>query len=236
MQFIDTLHQELEKFHLLNHPFYKLWSDGALDIAILQTYAIEYYHHVAAFPRYISAIHSQCNNIKIRQVLLDNLVDEEKGHDNHPELWQRFGDGIGVDRNQYDYDQVCHNHTKELVEGYFNLTKSDFAIGLGALYAYERQTPEVSKSKIEGLKKHYSINESRALQFFDVHMAADEWHRQECENIIVSLSTTEQQKVMDGALAGAKLLWSFLDGLLEKACNKSTNMAYRGLSRILVHS
>jgi pyrroloquinoline-quinone synthase len=56
----------------------------------LQIYAQEYYGHVSAFPRYISSIHSLCEKIEDRQVLLENLIDEEQGSENHPELWMQF--------------------------------------------------------------------------------------------------------------------------------------------------
>lgn len=177
MTFVQSLNNQLDNLHLLKHPFYESWNEGSLSLQALQTYAKEYYHHVAAFPRYISGIHSLCPNLKMRQVLLGNLIEEEQGDENHPELWQRFAEG------------------------------------LGALYAYERQTPEVSKSKIEGLKKHYSINDERSLKFFTVHMEADEWHSEECANLIADLSEEEQEKVMQGSKKGAKLLWSFLDGI-----------------------
>ncbi len=55
---------------------------------------------------------------------------------------------------------------KKLVDGYFGIVRSNFAIGLGALYAYERQALKVSKSKIEGLKKHYLINDGRSSPIF----------------------------------------------------------------------
>ena len=29
-------------------------------------------------------------------MLLDNLIDEEKGSENHPELWMRFAEGMGI--------------------------------------------------------------------------------------------------------------------------------------------
>lgn len=212
MTFVQLLNNQLDSLHLLKHPFYESWNEGSLSLQALQTYAKEYYHHVAAFPRYISGIHSLCPNLKMRQVLLGNLIEEEQGDENHPELWQRFAEGLGVARSE-----LCENaqikETRELVDGYFDIVKSDFAAGLGALYAYERQTPEVSKSKIEGLKKHYSINDERSLKFFTVHMEADEWHSEECANLIADLSEEEQEKVMQGAKKGAKLLWSFLDGI-----------------------
>ena len=43
--------------NIIYHPlFYKAWNKGELSKTTLQTYAQEYYHHVAAFPRYLSAI------------------------------------------------------------------------------------------------------------------------------------------------------------------------------------
>lgn len=211
MEFTKSLNNKLDELHLLNHPFYQSWNTGSLSLQALQTYAKEYYHHVAAFPRYISGIHSLCPNLKMRQVLLGNLIEEEQGDENHPELWKRFAEGLGVDL----HEDAQIKETQELVDGYFDIVRSGFAAGLGALYAYERQTPEVSKSKIEGLKKHYSINDERSLQFFTVHMEADEWHSEECANLITDLSEEEQEKVMQGAKKGAKLLWGFLDGMMN---------------------
>ncbi|MCA4773948.1 iron-containing redox enzyme family protein [Wolbachia endosymbiont of Mansonella perstans] len=97
------------------------------------------------------------------------------------------------------------------------MVQLDFASGLGALYAYEHQTSEVSKPKVDGLKKHYSIDDERSLQFFTVHMDADELHSEECVNLIANLNEEEQGKVVQGAKKGAELLWGFLDGMMN-AC------------------
>ncbi|SPR09177.1 CADD family putative folate metabolism protein [Orientia tsutsugamushi] len=214
MEFIESLNKKLDELHLLNHPFYKLWNSGSLSLQNLQTYAKEYYHHVVAFPRYISSIHSLCSNLKERQVLLGNLIEEEQGEENHPELWQRFAEGLGVARSDLSQNAKI-KETHELVDGYFDIVRSDFASGLGAIYAYERQTPEVSKSKIEGLKQHYKISDERSIKFFKVHIHADEWHSKECANLISSLNEDEKFKAKQGAEKGAKLLWNFLDGIMS---------------------
>lgn len=44
---------------------------------------------------YLSAIHLNYDNISARQAILENLIDEELGDDNHPELWLHFGEGVG---------------------------------------------------------------------------------------------------------------------------------------------
>lgn len=216
MTFIESLNDKLQRLHLLNHPFYQSWNAGTLSRETLQTYAKEYYHHVAAFPRYISGIHSLCADLKARQVLLENLIEEEQGEDNHPELWIRFAEGLGVERSDIlSEGQIAE--TRALVDGYYDLVRSSYAQGLGALYAYERQTPAVSKSKIDGLTTHYGVNDNRSLAFFRVHQEADIWHSDECAGLIAQLDEEGQKEAAQGAEAGAKLLWGFLDGMMVHA-------------------
>ena len=86
---------------------------------------------------------------------------------------------------------------------------------MGALYAYERQTPEVAVSKIEGLTQRYQVTDSKTLEFFNVHAEADQWHSEECANILETLKPHEQAEAHEGAIIGAKLLWQFLDEMNE---------------------
>lgn len=209
--------EDLAPYDLLHHQFYKAWSEGKLSIADLQFYAKQYYHHVLAFPRYLSRLHSVCESLTQRQVLLANLVDEESGPDNHPELWLRFAEGVGVDRSSILSCQL-NIETKLLIDGYHELAAS-YPRGLGALYAYERQIPAVAKSKIEGLCEFYNISDERSLQFFTAHITADEWHSQECSELISLLNPADLEEARSGAIAGAKLLWQFLDGIPHGACS-----------------
>jgi pyrroloquinoline-quinone synthase len=55
--FSKELNAKLDEFHLLKHPFYQAWNEGKLSREIIKDYAEQYYHHVKAFPRYISATH-----------------------------------------------------------------------------------------------------------------------------------------------------------------------------------
>ena len=59
--FSKELGDKLDQYHLLKHPFYKVyWNEGKLTRDIIKDYAEQYYQHVKAFPRYISATHSIC--------------------------------------------------------------------------------------------------------------------------------------------------------------------------------
>ena len=72
--FSKELGAKLDKYHLLKHPFYQIyWNEGKLTREIIKDYAEQYYQHVKAFPRYISATHSICEDIEKRRILLENL-------------------------------------------------------------------------------------------------------------------------------------------------------------------
>ena len=76
--FSKRLNEQLDEYHLLKHPFYKAWNEGELTREVIKDYAEQYYQHVKAFPRYISATHSLCEDLDKRKILLENLQDEEK--------------------------------------------------------------------------------------------------------------------------------------------------------------
>ncbi|MBK8545429.1 MAG: hypothetical protein IPL62_19000 [Caulobacteraceae bacterium] len=45
---------------MLSHPFYQAWEEGTLTKDALRAYARQYFHHVEAFPRAVSAVHANC--------------------------------------------------------------------------------------------------------------------------------------------------------------------------------
>ena len=211
---IESIRTNIASKNLLNHEFYQLWNVGELSKEVLADYAKQYYTHVEAFPRYISLIHSQCSDLKDRQVLLENLIEEERGPENHPKLWRDFAESLGITASKID-NCVQYNKTKELVDRFFDLCKESYASGLGALYAYEHQTPGVSESKIKGLKDFYNITSEKALKFFEVHKGVDEWHSEEVANLIEKLPEDQKQVASNAASEAADLLWGFLDGMME---------------------
>src|SRR5262249_12842511 len=155
--------------HMLSHPFYQAWSCGALTKAVLQAYAKEYYQHVKAFPTYISALHSRCDDLEMRKCLLTNLIDEESGYPNHLDLWKSFALAIGVDQKELDIHKPQAT-TEELINHFHNNCRSQpLAVGLATLYSYESQIPAICQTKIEGLKKWYGLKDPESYRYFSVH-------------------------------------------------------------------
>jgi pyrroloquinoline-quinone synthase len=211
---IDEIKQITDERSLLKHPFYQAWQKGELDLEALRGYASQYWHHVLAFPQYVSAAHAICPTQTERQELLENLIEEERGGENHPELWLRFGEGVGADRSAIEASAPLPE-THRLVSTFRDATmKRSFAEACAALYVYESQVPEVAKTKIAGLKQFYEIDAPRALQFFEVHIGADEIHAEVGAGMVRANTTSEAERkaVLRTARECADALWSFLDG------------------------
>ena len=219
-KFIDKIDNMIEEKHLLKHSFYKAWNAGELPTETIREYAAQYFQHVSSFPRYLSSIHSNCEDIKIRQILLENLIDEEKGEENHPELWMRFAEGMGNTRQKVNTTEPM-KETTDLVNTFNRLSKSEkYHIGLAALYCYESMQPEISETKKDGLKKFYGIKNENTLKFFTVHMHADKWHREVVRDLIKELSDTKtkQNEILHSVEVALESLNNFLTGMEKAYC------------------
>lgn len=210
MKLIDRLNDIISEFHLLKHMFYQAWSNGELSRETLQRYASQYYNQVQSFPRFISRVHTHCDEIEVRKVLLENLVDEEIHGTDHPALWMQFTEGLGVNRAMVLNDQPIAE-TNAMVNTFYQLADRDWRDGLCALYAYECQVPEVSASKIDGLKKFYGIQDARTLEFHTAHQVYDVGHSQQVANLIEKY--VEPARAEKATREAAQALWGFLDGM-----------------------
>ena len=156
-----------------------------------------------------------CEDLNKRKILLENLQDEEKDGADHPKLWKNFA--IAMGSNDKEINSVREEKfTTDMIDNFFKKGRSSYAEGLASLYTYERQIPEIAETKIRGLKNHYGVTSKEGLEFFEVHKAADVYHRAACEKLLDDLSPEEQRKAEVSALSTAKYLWNFLSGIAEK--------------------
>jgi pyrroloquinoline-quinone synthase len=214
---LDSIDNDIAEKHLLRHPFYLAWTRGELSGEALADYARQYYHHVAAFPTYLSAVHANCDDQATRKQLLDNLIDEEAGSPNHPDLWLKFAEGLGVPEADVRQTQKSPE-TKNLIDSFRSVCGGgSTAEGLAALYAYESQIPAICQSKIDGLKKHYGFNDPEHYRYFSVHLEADREHsaaeremlRSYIDNNNFGKVKTATQRILDA-------LWEMLTGVCRR--------------------
>ena len=217
-EFLSALDAKIAARNVLLHPFYQAWNAGTLTREALQDYAAQYYKHVAAFPTYLSAAHSNTPDAETRRVLLRNLCDEEAGYPNHPELWLQFAEGMGLSRADAE-STPARPETSALVDTFHAICRNEScADAVAALYAYESQIPEVSTTKIAGLKSRYGVKDDATLKYFAVHAEADIVHRAEERALLARHIETPEQAESANRAADRALdaVWNLLSGVCER--------------------
>ena len=200
---------------MLSHPFYQAWTEGRLPLDTLRTYARQYFHHVEAFPRAVSAVHSACPDRDGRRMLAENLAEEEgieAGKQDHASLWMMFACGLGESEEAVRGQQL-NAETQALIDTFRKLSRQSYAAGLGALYAYESQFPLVAAAKIQGLIDRYGIADEETLRFFKVHQTADVEHSAVCRELLDRLPEAEKAEAVAAGEKLARALWNFLSGV-----------------------
>lgn len=215
--YLDSIDAQIATRHLLTHPFYLAWTRGELSRDTLADYAGQYYQHVAAFPTYLSALHARCDDQPIRRHILQNLIDEEAGAPNHPQLWRKFANSLGITSAQLDQIETWPE-TADLIATFRELcSRGDLAEGLAALYAYESQIPAVSESKINGLVSHYHFTDPESYRYFTVHIEADKEHSAVERKLLAENIRPENEERVTAAVSRAlDALWELLSGVCRR--------------------
>jgi len=217
-RFLGELHRRIAKYDLLCHPFYKAWSAGELTRDDLREYSAAYYHHVAAFPTYLSAFHSRLPDGELRRAVLHNLRDEEIDGVAHAELWLDFAEGMGNRR-----EEVRRSAPTQQVQNVLNtfrrIARDNSAAGtLAAFYAYESQVPEIAKRKARGLRELYGADE-RSCHYFALHETADVHHAHvwsEQLRQVLKANPELADEALNTAEEAARALWNGLDGIKDQ--------------------
>jgi pyrroloquinoline-quinone synthase len=216
--FWNELESRIAKHDLLCHPFYKAWSAGELTREDLREYSADYYHHVAAFPTYLSALHSRLADGELRREVLRNLCDEEIEGAAHSDLWLNFSEGFGAAKEDVRNSEPVKEIT-DLIAA-FRKVASDgtTAAALAAFYAYESQVPRVAKEKAIGLKNMYGAD-AKTCGYFTLHQTADVHHsnvwREQLEALLAA-NPESADEALAAADEAAQALWSALDGIERK--------------------
>lgn len=220
-QVLLKLEKQIAEYDLLAHPFYQAWSAGQLTQADLREYAAEYYHHVAAFPTYLSCFHSLLPSGPLRRAVLRNLYEEEVDGVPHSELWLDFAEGVGIDRESVK-SRTPLREVQELIGHYRDQMQSP-STALAALYAYESQVPRIAKEKAKSLALNYGAG-ARTCRYFELHRLADRHHARVWKTELTNLLESEPSlsgEALNGSKNAAEALWVALDGI--EATRKQRN-------------
>jgi pyrroloquinoline-quinone synthase len=211
--FRTALDERVTRYELLDHPFYKAWTAGKLSRDHIRTYAAEYFHHVAAFPTFLSALHSRLEDSSLRRAVLRNLAEEEVEGRAHSDMWLDFAEGLGLSPDQVRRNKPTAS-IRRLIDCFYHSACHDSPSEvLAALYAYESQVPRISGEKARGLLRHYGAD-ARTCGYFALHTYADVRHSEIWRDELVRLVSRNcllATPALDAAERAAHWLWQALD-------------------------
>ena len=219
---VAGLDRLVEKYHLLNHPFYRAWTQGTLSRESLILYAEQYYQHVRAFPENLKQLAARTNG-DLLDIINENLAEELDSSGPHPKLWRQFASAIGSSEAALDSARPLPG-IAELLDTYEELTENGpVPQAVAAFYVYEAQVPEIAAQKIAGLKKHYGVMESPALRYFAVHEEADVRHRAAWRHWLAGQPESDAVEMYAAAERALKALWGALDAVYSEPCAAMKN-------------
>jgi pyrroloquinoline-quinone synthase len=212
-ELLDKIDAEIAEKNLLKHPFYQDWQEGKLSRESLQLYAAQYYRHVEAFPKHLRVLAARTEGA-IRDIVLENLAEEENPSRPHPKLWRDFAEALGVGEDDISCCPALPG-TQKVVETFREIVGDrTVAEAVAALYAYEAQVPEIATTKIDGLKKFYGIDSGNGLAYFEVHEHADKAHREAWRGWLEEHAAgDEEEEILATTREALDALWGALDAV-----------------------
>ena len=210
MNLIQKIDQIIEERSLLKHPFYEMWSDGKLTQKSLAGYSKEYFQLVKAVPEFMAPIIEKAPNSVIAE-----LIENQQEESDHIKPWISFAGELGISEDELisysglDKTNKAVSDLDQLMNTYDN--------GACAMYAFEKEIPKISQTKLDGLSEFYQITNERATEYFKLHTEADIRHAASWRNILEksNADTSNLVEVAEKSVSAQNLL---LDSCYDEYC------------------
>jgi pyrroloquinoline-quinone synthase len=196
----DRIEDARSDWNVLRHPFYERWSAGELTLEELGRYSGQYRHAVGA----IATMSSSAAASAPDSPELARHAAEELGH---VRLWDGFVAAVG--------GRVDDEPTPETAHCVDTWTGDpELLATLAKLYAIESGQPSISRTKREGLRDFYGIEDGAGTAYFTVHESRDAAHASEVRALIDELARdSDADELVAAATAAFKANWRLLDGV-----------------------
>ncbi len=210
MNIIKKIDEMIEERSLLKHKFYQMWSDGKLTQDSLAGYSKEYFQLVKAVPFFMTPIIE-----KAPDSVVSELIANQQEESDHVKLWINFVGELGISEAEL-ITYTGLDKTRKAVSD-LNELMNTYEGGACAMYAFEKEIPKISQTKLDGLAEFYGITSDQATEYFKLHTEADIRHTASWRNILEKSSTDSNNllEIADKSISAQNLL---LDSCYEEYC------------------
>ena len=210
MNIIKKIDDMIEERSLLKHPFYQAWSDGKLTQESLAGYSKEYFQLVKAVPSFMEPIIENASDD-----VVGDLIENQQEESEHIKPWITFAGELGISKDEL----IAYGglpKTQKAVSDLNNLMNT-FDGGACAMYAFEKEIPKISQTKLDGLAEFYGMTNNESTEYFKLHTEADVRHAASWQHILEKSSTNSNNliEIADKSISAQNLL---LDSCFEAYC------------------
>ena len=210
MNITKKIDEMIEERSLLKHPFYQAWSDGKLTKESLAGYSKEYFQLVKEVPSFMAPIIQQAPESVVKE-----LVENQQEESDHIKPWIAFAGELGISEDELlSYSGLPK--TRQAVSDLNDLMDT-FEGGACAMYAFEKEIPKISQTKLDGLAEFYGMTSDEATEYFKLHTEADIRHAASWKNILEK-SSTDYDKLIEIAEKSISAQNLLLDSCFEEYC------------------
>jgi pyrroloquinoline-quinone synthase len=210
MNIVKKIDEMIEERSLLKHPFYQSWSDGKLTKESLAGYSKEYFQLVKAVPAFMTPIIE-----KAPDTVVGELVENQQEESDHIKPWIAFAGELGISEDEL----ISYSGTTKTQKAVSDLNQLmvTFDGGASAMYAFEKEIPKISQTKLDGLAEFYGMTNDEATEYFKLHTEADIRHAASWRNILEksSIDYDKLVEIADKSISAQNLL---LDSCYEEYC------------------
>ncbi|HVM98383.1 MAG TPA: iron-containing redox enzyme family protein [Candidatus Acidoferrales bacterium] len=220
-QFMSELQQAIDaKRSFGRHPLWLKIAEGKMSHSNLQVWAKQFFLQVREFPRAVSGLHTNCPFADERVKLAESIYEEETGRISgcnvaHPELFIRFGSGLGLRRPDL-VEAEPFPGTTALIRWFESATRDhSFIEGAAAInLAAEGQVPGAFAPFARALQRHYGLTQEQ-VAFWDIHEEADREHSDIGDHIVAKHTDTAdmQEKVRQALTRSLSCWWEFFEDI-----------------------
>ena len=212
---IADLHEAMQKRHPRPHPVRQLLLTGRLTKEQLHAWARNLFHEFRNIHRFFGVRYQKCPIPELRRMLIDNMIEEEgedmigRTYPSHAELWVRFGEGLGIARDDMlNYEPLPG--IRAALEMYVSLVQqSHWAVAIGTGLVFEGGGPKRMKEEREALERYYPWIPTRSLDFFRVHEYHDAGHGEFCFDVVRKYCMEDhlQDEMREAVKSRSDIMW-----------------------------
>ena len=177
-----------------NRPFIQDFAQGRVPKENLARFAASYCFQVDQFKRFVAQVYANAEPRDVRDLMLENLWEEhgegEDGRD-HTALVAKFARALGAEIGDiYDVEPI--RESRQWVDRILNVCRDeDFVVGLAAIsFGIEFRTQTMAFLG-QIYQEQYGLSEDD-LEFFFMHLEADEEHAGRAIELVRKYCTTEE--------------------------------------------